>query len=247
MKFLKKVDISFIVVSYNYQDYIEECINSCLKQEYSDLTFEVIVINDGSTDNTKFILKKLNDIRLKKFTIKNSGVEIASNFGLKESSGKYIVRVDADDTLEPNFLSEIGKILKMNYDFYYSDYRIINEKSEFISNVYLPEFEVSEIFKRGDFLATGTIYRRNIIQEIGFYNIDQKNSGLENYELILKFLQLGFKGFHISKNLFNYRRHGKNISEKNKTKIIENGKRLFSRLGLGEYATNENHPYKLRI
>ena len=64
----------------------------------------------------------------------------------------------------------------MNYAFFYSDYRIIDKKSEFICNVYLPKFEASEIFKRGDFLATGTIYKRDIIQDIGFYNIYQKRN-----------------------------------------------------------------------
>ena len=111
----------------------------------------------------------------------------------------------------------------------------------------LPSFSAEEIRRRGDFLATGTLYKIDSIRKMGFYDSTLKNSGLENYEMILKLLKEGMRGFHIPMNLFNYRRHQKNISNLNTKRIIKNGHKLFSKLELGEYNTNEYHPYSLRL
>ena len=104
MNRLRKIDISIIITVYNYGLYIEECINSCLLQCETSLRYEVIVVDDGSTDETSLILGKLTNKLLRKFRIENSGIESASNFGFSKARGKYIVRVDADDKLLPNYL-----------------------------------------------------------------------------------------------------------------------------------------------
>lgn len=238
------MDLSIIITTHNYALYIEECLNSCLLQDDPYLDFEVIVVDDGSTDETSYILEKLNNKKLRKFRIENSGIEAASNFGFGKAKGKYLVRVDADDMLLPNYLDCIRKYLVKDFGFYYSDYEVINGDGKVVGEMKLPTFNVDEIRGRGDFLATGTVYSADILKSFRYYSEKIKNSGLENYDLILRMLAGGVVGKHIPNILFRYRRHNLNISISKYDQIVSNGDALFKRLGLGAYVTNEYHPYK---
>ena len=102
----------------------------------------------------------------------------------------------------------------------YSNYAVINAVGEILDGIQLPSFEASEICQRGDFLATGTVYLKSNIMQMGGYNTEKINSGLENYQLILELLNLGHIGFHVPLQLFGYRRHGSNLSEIKKKQII---------------------------
>ena len=105
---------SIIVPVYNCQDYISRCIESVLNQNTKDL--ELILINDGSTDNTMEIIKeyKKDSDLIKVVNKKNEGVSKARNEGLKKAEGKYILFLDADDFLDENYIKEINEILKSN-------------------------------------------------------------------------------------------------------------------------------------
>ena len=94
-------------------------------------------------------------------------------------------------------------------------------------------------------MASGTIYPNKIIEKVGGYETNVKNCGLENYELILKTIDHGFKGFLIKKPLLFYRRHGKNMSEQKRKLIIEYGNYIAKNFKLKKYQTNEYHPYGL--
>ena len=120
------MDLSIIITTFNYERYIENCISSCLNQIDHELTYEIIVVDDGSIDNTANILDNICDEKIRVFKINNSGIEKSSNFGISRSHGKYIVRVDADDSLRPSFINGIQRHLGRGYAFVYSDYNIIN-------------------------------------------------------------------------------------------------------------------------
>lgn len=241
------VDVSIVVTCYNYAHYVGECVRSCLDQQLAPLSYEVIVVDDGSTDATPAILDGINDTRLHKFRIDNSGIEVASNYGFAQSSGRYIVRVDADDKLDSHYLRCMATNLDEGYGYFYPDYEVINSDGHIIENVALPDFDVSEIICRGDFLATGTLFRASVLEAAGGYSTREKNSGLENYELILTLLGMGIRGRHIPQSLFHYRRHSTNISITKRERIIMNGHALFAKHGLGPFRTNNNHPYKLEL
>lgn len=241
------VDVSIVVTSYNYANYVSECVRSCLDQQVAPLCHEVIVVDDGSTDATPAILDGINDPRLHKFRIDNSGIEVASNYGFAQSRGRYIVRVDADDKLNSNYLRSMAATLDEAYGYFYPDYDVINSDGHITESVVLPDFDDSEILSRGDFLATGTLFRASVLEAAGGYSTREKNSGLENYELILTLLGMGIRGRHVPQSLFYYRRHATNISITKRERIIMNGHALFARHGLGPFRTNSNHPYQLEL
>ena len=101
--------LSIIIPAYNQEKYIARCIKSCFKQGFEENSFEVIVVNDGSTDQTrktceKFATKHTNVIVI---NTTNKGIESARQTGLRASSGKYIANMDSDDFLEPDILKKM--------------------------------------------------------------------------------------------------------------------------------------------
>ncbi len=102
-----KSDISIIIPAYNAASYIEDCINSVISQTKKEL--EIIIINDGSTDNTLEIVKKYKDKRIKLFTTKNNGIGKTRNMGLKKAQGKYIFFLDSDDYIAKDAMENLYK------------------------------------------------------------------------------------------------------------------------------------------
>jgi len=241
------MDLSIVITTFNYGHYLEECLTSCILQNACGLKFEIIVVDDGSTDNTGTFLKQRFPDNVSVFTIDNCGIEKASNYGFSKARGEYIVRVDADDLLSPAYLLCIEKYINEEHGFFYSNYQMIDQRSKIIKEVKLPEFDCEEIKNRGDFLATGTLIKSNLIHEMGGYRTKTINTGLENYDLILRLIQSGVVGLRIPQTLFCYRRHSNNFSELKKEQIIQNGKDLFAHNGLGRFKTNKFHPYGLEI
>lgn len=96
---MKKPLVSIIVPTYNVEKYIEECIDSILKQTYKNI--EVLVIDDGSTDATAYLLKQYEEQVQVTINSLNHGQGAVRNQGIKEADGKYILFVDADDWIEP--------------------------------------------------------------------------------------------------------------------------------------------------
>ena len=104
---------SIIVPVYNTEKYLENCLNSIFNQTNQD--FEIICINDGSTDNSLNILKKYTD-KIILINQENQGLSIARNNGVKKATGKYIIFVDSDDTIENKLLEKIDIVSKNNPD-----------------------------------------------------------------------------------------------------------------------------------
>ena len=108
------VKISVIMPIYNSEKYLKEAIDSVLNQSFKD--FELICINDGSTDNSPEILEnyRKKDKRIKIINQKNQGLSAARNKGLKNSNGEYIYFIDSDDYISKNTLKELYQNARIN-------------------------------------------------------------------------------------------------------------------------------------
>ena len=238
------IKYSIIITNYNYHKFLDRCISSSLNQEKKK-SFEVLIVDDGSSSESIEIIKKYkNKNNFKAFFLKNHGLEKAANFAILKAKGKYIIRVDADDLLVSNFLNKVDNyiIRYPNYKFYYSNYHIVDEDEKIISTKVLPKFSTKEIIERGDFLATGTVYERNTIIKFGLYDTKKKNCGLENYSLILRLILSKIKGFRINEPLFFFRLHKKSMSKRKMKEIKNYGSFLMANNGFKFYKRNRNHP-----
>lgn len=116
-----KYDVSIVIPIYNNQKYIRDCVKSILNQDYKDFKkIQVILVDDGSEDNSLEICKKLQE-EIKEFKIEvltgnNEGVSKARNKGIKASEGKYIMFIDSDDFISKNAISKLVEFFDKNYD-----------------------------------------------------------------------------------------------------------------------------------
>ena len=162
--------ISVIIPVYNGEKYISECIESVLKQTFGD--FEIIVINDGSTDNTAEICKKFD--KIKYFYQKNRGVSKSREKGLQMSKGEYITFIDSDDKVKGDFLE------KMLSEMGSCDIVCCNsiDEAEFKKDIYINEDEIltdkERIFKdyfslkRYTTCIWGKLFKRSILEKVEF-------------------------------------------------------------------------------
>jgi glycosyltransferase involved in cell wall biosynthesis len=239
--------ISIIIANYNYARFIARSVRSCLEQ-HTMIPYEVLIVDDGSTDDSLDVIRPLLEPRIRLIEMANGGIEAASNAGLLNALGEFVVRVDADDYLLPDFIDALVSALQgSEHAFAYPDYLVVGPSDELLYEDKLPDFDAAEIMARGDVLPTGMMYRKAVVRELGGYDESTKNCGLENYEIVLKLLRAGHTGLHIPRPLFAYRRHGLNMSTTKAEAIISYGRQLFDRLGLGPYRTNEHHPFRLVV
>lgn len=134
--------ITVLISVYNHQDFIKECIDSMLQQDYKN--FELIVVNDGSTDKTLEILKTYDDDRMSIINLPtNCGVGTAKNIGLSIAKGKYIAIMDSDDIAFPNRLSTQINFLENNthIDILGSRGILIDENKNVISSTNQPKLD----------------------------------------------------------------------------------------------------------
>lgn len=128
--------ISVVVPAYNAENTIERCILSILNQTHKEL--EVIVVNDGSTDNTEKIINKMicNDCRIKLINIPNGGVSHARNKGIDNASGDYITFVDSDDYIDKEMYETLLNIInENNVMIAHCSYKNVDESGNVISVV----------------------------------------------------------------------------------------------------------------
>ena len=119
---------SIIMPGYNVEDYIERAVNSVLNQTEKD--FELIIVNDGSTDNTKKICDEFKDKKIKIVHKKNGGLSDARNEGVKKATGEYLIFIDSDDYWDKDLLKEINKSLDNDPDLVRFQIREVTDKNE---------------------------------------------------------------------------------------------------------------------
>lgn len=200
---MKKVSV--IIPCFNQAKYLEDAINSVLNQTYKNI--EIILINDASTDNTKEIAKKyLNKVDNFVFIDNktNLGLSSSRNIGISNSSGEYILPLDADDEIKPTYIEKAVSILDSNEKI-----GIVYSKAEFFGVISgeweLPAYNLKN-FILENCIFCSALYRKKDWLKAGKYDETMKNA-LEDWDLWLSFIELGFEPYQIPEILFRYRKH----------------------------------------
>ena len=168
--------ITFIVPVYNVEQYLAKCIQSLIAQSCSD--FEILLINDGSTDNSLAICKQFarQHACIKVFTQGNVGQGQARNFGLQHASGKYIAYVDADDWVEPSLVLDALRMMnETDADFMNFGIRFIEESGRIRKTI--NTFNVDVLLKKEIFFDA--ILEKNILT-VCWNKIYKKSFLIEN-------------------------------------------------------------------
>ena len=124
---MKQPLISIIIPLYNKEECIVRTIESILDQEFVD--YEIVIVDDGSTDNSVSVLRELNDNRIKLYLKQNGGPSSARNYGVKHAIGKWAIFLDADDLWEKDKLEkQLNFMKKNNCEFSFTGYEFADEK-----------------------------------------------------------------------------------------------------------------------
>lgn len=198
------MDVSIIVPAYNNEKYIEQCIESLLNQK-TKVSYEVIAINDGSSDNTLNILNKYKD-QIKVIDKKNSGPGDTRNIGMKEAEGSYFMFVDSDDYVADNFVDKMYKtITETKSDIVICDfYRVHRDNSIIYLNKGTEgtynKGSINEVLLM-DFHSCNKIFTRDVIGKLKY----PKDMFYEDVVFISEVLLQADKIVKINDPLYYYR------------------------------------------
>ena len=204
--------ISVIVPVYNVEKYLEECLDSIQNQTYSDI--EVILVNDGSLDNSKDICEKYckEDNRFKLINQANQGQSVARNHGVAASTGEFIAFVDSDDIIRQDYLEVLIRYMSEEVDIVESQFTV--HKKEFFNENYK---EINVIFEGNSEEAIKAVpkhvlsvnpvtklYRRSIVEAVPYlegYIFEDIYSGVGMLKYIRRIIKSDYTGYY-------YRQHG---------------------------------------
>jgi glycosyltransferase involved in cell wall biosynthesis len=206
--------VSIVIPVYNGSNYMQCAIDSALRQDYDNI--EVIVVNDGSTDNTDEIAKSYGD-KIRYFSKENGGVSTALNLAIKNAKGEYISWLSHDDYYLPNKISrqiqELGKIddREKILPCCACKYLRLIENRERISlisdynNIILTKFDALKVMYAGQAHICSFLIPIEAFYAIGFFN--PKLRATQDYYLWFKFINAGYLFFYIPEILIVSRMH----------------------------------------
>ena len=207
--------ISVIVPVYNVETYLEECLDSIQNQTYTD--FEVLLVNDGSTDRSKAICERYckENRRFHLLNQENQGLSAARNTGVAASRGEFIVFVDSDDMILANYLETLMHYMREDVDIVESQFTVSNE--EFLAKSFKePSIlfegnsqEAVKIFPKHvlNVNAVTKLYRRSIVEAVPYIDgviFEDVYCGIGMLKYIRKIIKIDYKGYY-------YRQHQASI------------------------------------
>ncbi len=212
--------VSIVTAYYNAGSTINETIKSIFSQTFQD--FEYIIVDDGSTDEeSKKIFDLIDNTRTRKIKEDNHGPAFARNNGIAHAKGKYILCLDADDTIDSTYLEKLILVLELNpqYDIAYSDINLFGN----IVGVYnLPDFDPYKLFE-SNILTCASIFKKELWKNVGGY---KSGIGFEDWEFWINLVENGAQPKHVLGALFNYRKANNSRFVDDSKKINENIKKI---------------------
>ena len=220
--------LSIIMTAYNAEKFIGHSIQSILNQTHQD--FELIIINDGSNDNTKKVIETFNDPRINYFeNKKNSGIVFSRNRGLELAKGNFIAMLDSDDLAYPEKFEKQIAFLEQNKDFGMlgSWAMFIDEEGNRLPGNWKlkapPEMIPAIMLFKNYFLQSAVLYRKSCISQFSFregFDI------LEDYLIWLEIIKK-YKAWNLQEYLIDYRVHGGGVTKMHQQEKLEKEKKVF--------------------
>ena len=218
--------VSIIITNHNYGRFLSRAIQSSLAQVVLPKEeFEVLVIDDGSTDNSDRVIESyLPDIRQFRHE-EQRGLPAAVNTGIRSSRGAYVLRLDADDWLDRHTAFLLSYFLDHNKEigFVWPDYYVYDEYERIIDRISEPQ-------------GAGIMFRKQLLVDVGLY--DEEMLVHEDKDILLRCMER-YPGYHLKMPLYRYYRHGGNLTSQ-EGMVQRYQKRLASKHGetaLGESLT----------
>lgn len=210
--------VTVYIPTHNYGHYLDQTIGSVLKQTMAD--WELIIIDDGSTDNTAEVLKKYESHpSIVTVFQENKGLNVTNNVAIRLSRGKYIMRLDADDFLDENCLLVLSNLLdqKLEVGLVYPDYYHVNESGEMIELI--RRKKIGEEVELLDLPAHGacSMIRKEVLLNLGSFSEEFRCQ--DGYDLWIKLIQK-YEPYNVNVPLFYYRQHPLSQTQKQK-KILD--------------------------
>ena len=202
---MKTPIVSIIVPVFNQEKYLGRCIRSLLNLNFKREDYEIIIINDSSTDHTsKIIHAFIDEVNLIN-NKKNIGLPASLNRGIKEAKGRFIVRVDSDDYVHSEYINILSMHLLINGEInaVCCDYNLVNEEEKIISR---EKWLNSPI-------GCGIMFRIDDIIKLGLY--DEKMLFNEDKDFLIRFLKK-YDIYNVPLPLYRYRKHNNNITNQSK-------------------------------
>ena len=201
---VKAPDVSVVVTNFNYGKYLRRCLRSLINQDLDRSRYEVIVVDDHSTDDSLDAIGEFAADKGIKVIVneENLGIGGASRVGVNHARGKYFIRVDADDYVQPPFLYMLYTFLRFcpSYVGVSCDYFVTDNDERVLS--------VESFKEKG--LACGLMLRTSYLERIGSYNRAKKV--FEDQDLFGR-IEAG-KIFHLPIPLYNYVKHGESVTDR---------------------------------
>lgn len=217
--------VSIIIPTYNYEKYVCDAVDSALNQTYHN--FEVIVVDDGSTDNTKNIIQEKYKDKITYIYQDNSGVSVARNNGISKSTGNWILTLDADDWIHPDYIKDAlweidnnnHKTLVTSRAYFTNSNLELNGKTYPEGIIDLNKTKLQNIIKE-NYVVTTSLFSKQMFNVVGGY--DENITRAEDWELWINLIKHGVKVKYLeNKRYFKYREHGSGKSVKLKNKLLE--------------------------
>lgn len=177
---------SIIIPTYNRASLIEKTINSVLNQTVSD--FEIIIVDDGSNDNTKEVISSIKDQRVIYYKKENAERAAARNFGTLLAKGDYITFLDSDDIFYPNHLAFAIETINKNKEpsIFHLKFEITDSQGKALNIKSIKENAINKNLIEGNFMGCQAVFIKNEIAKKYLFNEDRNLSTLEDWELWLR-------------------------------------------------------------
>lgn len=225
---MEPIHFSIIIPTYNRAHRIVETIQSVLNQNYED--FELIIVDDGSTDNTQEIVNSFTDARIRYFKKKNEDRAIARNYGIEKANGEYITFLDSDDRLYPHYFEEALNIIEQSNDpeWLHLAYEIKDEKGQVIRRENKRKGEINKSLITGNHLSCiGVFVKKDILKKHPF-NTDQDIIGSEDYMLWMELACLYPLRYSNRISAFMIQHSGRSVVNFKKDQLIKRIKKNIS-------------------